>query len=118
MSDRWSYTQGPERFGPVPFARLCELAAEGALSPDDPVQQEGAGWRAAGSVEGLWPVALPADPPGPGAARPGEVRSDSGEDQKKIEGAVSAFLAVPLYMVAVGFVVTAFLLELSRGYDG
>src|SRR5437762_1886735 len=58
MQDQWFYSQGGHRSGPVALERLRELAASGVLQPTDLVSQGGtSGWRAAVSIDGLFPPA-------------------------------------------------------------
>jgi hypothetical protein len=64
----WYYARGGQPRGPVPLARLRELAAAGQLLPTDRVLRAGTKlWLAAGDVAGLFPQT----PAGPApAARP------------------------------------------------
>src|SRR5262249_17148217 len=74
-ADAWYYARGKDRYGPVPLAELPRLAHAGHLTPADMVLPAGAKqWVAAGSVEGLTPVAAaPRTPsrPAPAPALPG-----------------------------------------------
>ena len=55
MPDDWYYAQNNERKGPVPFAKLKAMAAEGWLSRDDLVWRQGmANWVPARDAEGLF----------------------------------------------------------------
>jgi ferredoxin len=61
----WYLARNKQRVGPLSFAQLRELAAQGELSRDDMVVQAGAQkWVAAGEVHGLFPqpAATPAEP--------------------------------------------------------
>ena len=65
MSSAWHYSVSGNRTGPVSSDRLRELAASGALGPDDLVWREGmADWRPARALKGLFP-ASPAKPTAP-----------------------------------------------------
>jgi hypothetical protein len=111
MSDRWYYARGRETLGPVPFSRLQELAAAGELLPGDLVLEEGApGWREGSSVERL----LFRPEPAPAAPAPAGEQAGPADARQKLEGAVSAFLAVPLYMLAAGLVAASLLVALAR----
>jgi len=64
---QWYYSNSGRERGPVPMARLKELAAAGTVKPSDLVWREGMeDWSAASSVEGLFPIA----PSPPSAAVP------------------------------------------------
>lgn len=66
--DGWYYTRGEANVGPVPLARLKQLARSGELAAEDQVWHPSlAGWTVARKVPGLTP---PAAAGGPGAARP------------------------------------------------
>jgi hypothetical protein len=55
MADDWYYAQNNERKGPVPFAKLKTMAADGWLGPDDLVWRQGmSNWIAARDANGLF----------------------------------------------------------------
>lgn len=55
MANDWHYTKNGQQHGPVPAAKLKQLAESGELHPDDLVWQEGwKQWAAAKSVKGLF----------------------------------------------------------------
>jgi len=59
MADDWYYTQNDGRRGPVSFARLKTMAADGWLRPDDLVWHAGMEtWVPASDAEGLFPNTL------------------------------------------------------------
>ena len=59
MTDDWHFTRNKERQGPVPFARLQEMATEGWLTRDDLVWHSGLkGWTAAAQVQGLFSTSV------------------------------------------------------------
>ena len=56
LAGAYYYLHGGERFGPVSFEQLKELAAAGKLAPDDSVWQEGMrNWVRASTVPDLFP---------------------------------------------------------------
>ncbi len=66
MADRWFYERGGQVCGPVAAAELTQLAAAGALAPQDLVWPEGADRAAAVPVEAaLRSAEAPAAPRGP-----------------------------------------------------
>jgi len=65
MADRWFYTQGEQVRGPVPAAELSQLAAAGALAPQDLVWPEDADRAQAVSVEAALRPPSAAAPKGP-----------------------------------------------------
>jgi hypothetical protein len=55
MADDWYYAQNNERKGPVPFAKLKAMAADGWLGPDDLVWRQGmSDWIPARDADGLF----------------------------------------------------------------
>lgn len=55
MADDWYYAQNNERKGPVPFAKLKAMAADGWLGPDDLVWRKGmSDWIPARDADGLF----------------------------------------------------------------
>jgi len=55
MADDWYYAQNNERKGPVPFAKLKAMAADGWLGPDDRVWRQGmTDWVPARDADGLF----------------------------------------------------------------
>jgi len=55
MTDDWYYAQNNERKGPVSFAKLKAMAADGWLGPHDLVWRQGmAGWVPARDADGLF----------------------------------------------------------------
>ena len=55
MADDWYYAQNNERKGPMPFAKLKAMAADGWLGPDDLVWRQGmTNWIPARDADGLF----------------------------------------------------------------
>src|SRR5437870_1719460 len=79
MPDEWFYVKDKKKQGPVSFAQLQGLAAQGQIAPADMVLQGGTTkWAAAESVAGLFPAAggdFPFGPP-PGPEPPPEPPPD------------------------------------------
>jgi hypothetical protein len=113
MARNWYYAKDGQRFGPVPFDDLRQLAATGRVLWSDVVVEEGSQtWGPAASVAGLvfGPEA------GPGKQEGTTVEAEaalSPEDREKLNGTAAAFLAVPLYMLAVGMMVASLLFGLQ-----
>jgi GYF domain 2/Bacterial protein of unknown function (DUF898) len=56
-TQEWYFMRGDQQGGPVPAARLKELATAGRLQPDDLVWKEGmAEWVPARTIKGLFPA--------------------------------------------------------------
>jgi hypothetical protein len=52
--DSWYYAKGPQKFGPISFDQLRQMAAKGDLQPTDLLLQAGTvQWQAAFEVDGL-----------------------------------------------------------------
>ena len=59
MADDWYYARNHERRGPIPFAKLKAMAADGWLRREDLVWGAGSpDWRPAGDIQGLFGTAL------------------------------------------------------------
>jgi hypothetical protein len=91
MLDQWYYLSDGRQAGPVSCGELGQLAASGALQPADLVWKAGMGdWSSVGSVEGVFPRAVPVEPPV--AARAAEDASAVIPDKATTAGA-TGFLA-------------------------
>jgi hypothetical protein len=54
-TQEWHYSQGDQKYGPIPTAELKEMASSGDLSPADLIWKEGwPQWKQANSVKGLF----------------------------------------------------------------
>jgi len=120
MSDsQWYYSNNGRERGPVPMARLKELAAAGTVKASDLVWREGMeDWTPASGIEGLFPLTPPpvATPP---AARPAVSGSASALEQAgtKVRGAV-AELVRPGSRSAQALLISGIVLVvLARGCD-
>ena len=66
----WYYQDGDKQRGPVTWAELRRMAAEGELSPEDRVWGEGmAGWQAAKLIPSLFPKQVEPPPLSPEEAK-------------------------------------------------
>ena len=111
MARNWYYAKDGQRFGPVPFDHLRQLAAAGRVLWSDMVVEEGSQtWGPAAGVPGL--VFGPGAGSGEHEGTPAEADL-SPEDREKLNGTAAAFLAVPLYMLAVGMMVASLLFGLQ-----
>ena len=58
MSDKWHYSKGSQRLGPVTEEEIRRLATGGQLQATDFVWKKGMGqWAKANTIEGLLPSA-------------------------------------------------------------
>jgi hypothetical protein len=107
MSSKWFYAKDGERLGPVLLPDLKELVRSGRVLSTDMVREEGQEkWLEASSVQRISSTE-------PHNA-PAEVLSEL--DQEKLNGTISAFLAVPLYMVSIGLMATSVVAFAAKGH--
>lgn len=77
MADQWFVQRDGQKLGPMPTAKLKQLAASGKVSPTDLVQKEGMGkWVQASAVKGLFPAATPGKASAPVPDRPAPTKGD------------------------------------------
>jgi len=100
VGKQWFYQEGTKQCGPVTWAELKRMAAEGELSPEDRVWGEGmAGWQMARTIPNLFPK-----PPRDTAPEP----SGEGGTGKWLEGCgvfIFGGLAGLALLVFVGYLV-------------
>jgi GYF domain 2 len=70
IAGQWFYALGEKQYGPVNWAELQRMAAEGQLSKEDRVWSEGmVNWQDAGTVPRLFPTEAPRPRPQPAKKR-------------------------------------------------
>lgn len=79
MARMWYYSRKDEQEGPVSFEKLCRMARDGLLRPNDLVWQEGtADWKKAKQVANLFE-----DGSGGGVATATDIRSDEAAPRRR-----------------------------------
>ncbi|MBX3399276.1 MAG: DUF4339 domain-containing protein [Gemmataceae bacterium] len=90
MPSEWFYAVDGSKHGPVSSKELTDLARSGKLLPTALVWKEGMdGWKPAGKVKGLFPVATTAPPPPPAPPAPASP-PDIASAAKGLFGAVTS----------------------------